>query len=171
MMITKYVAKIPYEELINWNESIEKHIEIICEQEEEAIQIFRNLITNNFIFSERTIEGHFYIIKRSIDIENFLVQDIELYYAFIHNRKIYDVGNKNKIVHLEEFSSSYYKVFFYEYQEKINKIININNGVPSIEDTNNVINFCNAAHKMSIYFDDYNKMKIKESEYEKIKWW
>ena len=171
MMITKYVVKIPYEEMIDWDKSIEKYIEIVCEHEEKGIQIFRNIIINNFTFEEKKVNGHFYIIKRSIDIDKFFTQDTELYYAFIHNNKISDIGNKNKIAHLEETSSSYYEKIFYEYQEEINKILNINHGIPSIENTNDVINFCNKVHNMGIYFDDYCQMKEEEKNYEQIKWW
>ena len=169
MKISKYVVRIPYEIMIDWTESRAQYTEIICEQEEEAIQIFQNIIANNFIYSDNKVTGHFYIIKRTIDTEKFYAKDTEIYYAEIYNNRIKSSGIKGEYASLDDTPSSYYKKEYDEYQEEIKHLLM--SGLPLIEESekiNALYSSIKAMYNQSLY---YSKEKSEEVKYEKMKWW
>lgn len=169
MKITKYVVRIPHEIVLDWTESREYYTEIICEQEEEAIQIFRDIITNNFIYSGDKVKGHFYIIERIIDVEKFYTKDTEIYYAGIYNSRIQNSGIKGEHAYLSGNSSSYYKKEYDEYQEEIKRLLM--SDLPHIEESEKINTLYSLIKDMRDQSLHYSKEKSEEAKFEKMKWW
>ena len=169
MKITKYVAQIPFEVMVDWTESRTTYTEIICERKEEAIQIFRDIIANNFTYLENDVQGHFYIIERVIDIEKFFAQDTKLYWASIRGKRINGTGIDEEEVYLSDTPSSYYEKEYYEYQKEIRQLLT--STFPAIEDrekNNKLCSLTDDMHNQCLY---YIEVKNREERYKKMKWW
>lgn len=169
MQITKYVVRIPHEIVLDWTESRTYYTEIICEREEEAIQIFQNIIANNFTYSGDKVKGHFYIIERAIDAEKFYAKDTELYYAAIYKDRIQNDGIKGEHAYLSDTSSSYYKKEYDECQEEIKNLLM--SGLPLIEESKKINALYSSIQAMRDESLHYFKEKSEEAKFEKMKWW
>lgn len=169
MKITKYIVRIPHEIVLDWTESRAYYTEIICEQEEEAIQIFKNIIVNNFTYSGDKVTGHFYIIERVIDAEKFYAKDTELYYAAIRRDKIKGNGINGEHAYLSDTSSSYYKKEYDDCQEEIKNLLT--SGLPLIEESKKINTLYSSIQAMRDQSLHYSKEKSEEAKFEKMKWW
>jgi hypothetical protein len=169
MQITKYIVQIPHEIVLDWTESRTYYTEIICGKEEEAIQIFRDIITNNFTYSGDKVKGHFYIIERVIDVEKFYAKDTELYYAAIYKGRVQNSGIKGEHAYLGGNSSSYYKKEYDEYQEEIKRLLT--HDFPLIEESGKINTLYSLITDMRDQSLHYSKEKSEEAKYEKMKWW
>ena len=169
MQIAKYTVRIPHEIVLDLNESRTYYTEITCDKEEEAIQIFRDIIANNFTYSGDKVKGHFYIIERVIDVEKFYAKDTELYYAGIFDGRIKNSGIKGEHAYLSDYSLSYYKKEYDEFQEKIKQLLIPN--FPLIEESEKINTLYSLVKDMREQLLHYSKEKSEEEKYEKMKWW
>ena len=169
MKITKYVAQIPFEVMVDWTESRTTYREIVCEQKEEAIQIFRNIIANNFTYLENDVQGNFYIVERVIDTEKFCTQDTKLYWASIRGKRINGTGINGEEAYLRDTPSSYYEKEFYEYQKEIQQLLTPN--LPTIEEEEKINELYSLIENMHDQCSNYIYTKDREERYEKMKWW
>lgn len=169
MKISKYVVRIPYEVMIDWTESCVHYTEVICEREEEAIQVFRDIVTNNFIYSENKVTGQLYIVERTIDTEKFCAEDIKVYYADIRNGRIKGNGIKGEHAYLSDNPSSYYKKEYDKCQEEIKRLLMF--GLPLIEESEKINTLYSLIKDMHDQSLDYSEEKNEETKYERMKWW